>query len=58
MSKPTGRKFEQHNERVREHMQWAFCYGISVAARDWLRAGKPESEWSELYEHVLANRDG
>ena len=55
MSKPTGRKFEQHNERVREHMQWAFCYGIQIAAREWKRDGAdPSHEWAVFYEAVLS----
>lgn len=50
-----SQKFAQHNERVREYLQQAFAYEILTAARDWKRAGKPETEWCELYEFVIAD---
>jgi hypothetical protein len=42
------------NDRIRFAMQSDFAYGIITAARDWMHAGRPESEWSELYEFVIA----
>ena len=48
-----GRKFAQHNERVREHLQYMFAYGIANAAVTWYRAGAdPTHEWAELYDFV------
>lgn len=40
--------------RVREHMQWMFVYGISNAAIQWARRGQdPTEEWAELYDYVI-----
>jgi len=48
-----GQKFSQHNERVQQHMQWMFSYGIANAALIWYRAGaNPSHEWAELYDAV------
>jgi hypothetical protein len=47
----------KNNDRVREHMQWMFCYGIAEAAIAWARAGMdPSHEWAELYDHVMIDR--
>jgi hypothetical protein len=47
-------KFKPRNtDRMRAYLQWAFANGIQIAARNWLYAGKPESDWSELYATIV-----
>lgn len=47
----------KQNARLREHMQWLFCYGIANAAIAWMRAGAdPTHGWAELYDHVMIDR--